>query len=137
MVFTELRIRNRMEDLPAIVAMVEEFGGRFNVPMAAVNDLNLCLDELICNTISYGYPDDRAGAITVRLGYLPGQLQAEIHDDGAAFNPVEAEPPDLSGSVQTRKVGGVGIHFVKELMDDIVYQRVGNENRLKLTKNIG
>jgi serine/threonine-protein kinase RsbW len=137
MVFTELRIKNRMADMSAIVAMVEEFCARFNVPIAAVNDLNLCLDELICNTISYGYPDDRAGAIDVRLGYLPGQLRAEIHDDGVAFNPLEAESPDLSGSVQTRKVGGVGIHFVKELMDDIVYRRVANENQLTLIKNIG
>jgi anti-sigma regulatory factor (Ser/Thr protein kinase) len=136
MIFTELRIRNRMEDMSAVVAMVDEFYARFKIPEAAVNDLNLCLDELICNTISYGYPDDGVGAITVRLVYTPGQLRAEIHDDGVAFNPLEAEPPNLTGSVQTRKVGGVGIHFVKELMDDIVYQRVGDENQLTLTKNI-
>ena len=117
--------------------MVEEFCTRFNVPVFAINDVNLCLDELLSNTISYGYPDSGTGTIRVRLDYLPGHLRVQIHDDAAPFNPVEADPPNLTGSVQTRKVGGVGIHFVKELMDDIVYRRVGKENRLTLTKNIG
>jgi len=132
----EMRIKNRMEDLPVIVSMVERFCAQSRIPSAIANDLNLCLDEILCNIISYGYPEQGAGTIAVRLNYSQGRLEAEIHDDGAAFDPLQAGPPDMSGSVQTRKIGGIGIHFVKELMDDIVYRRVGDENQLLLIKNI-
>ena len=116
--------------------MVEEFGARHDIPAAVVDDLNLCLDEVVCNIISYGYPDNAKGEIAVLLSYLPGEITAEIRDDGAPFDPLQAPPPDLSGTVQTRKVGGIGIYFVKNLMDDVVYRRAGNENRLVLRKNI-
>ena len=132
----EMRIKNRMEDMPEIASMVERFCAQSGIPSAITNDLNLCLDEILCNIISYGYPEQGAGTITVKLNYGRGRLEAEIHDDGMAFDPLQAGPPDTSGTVQTRKIGGIGIHFVKELMDDIVYRRVGDENQLLLIKNI-
>lgn len=132
----QIHIRNRIEETPAIISMVEDFGARHHIPPALVNDLNLCLDEVISNIISYGYPDGAKGGITVLLSYQAGQLTMEIRDDGAPFDPLQAGPPDLSGTVQTRKVGGIGIYFVRQLMDDVVYQRAGAENRLVLRKNI-
>jgi anti-sigma regulatory factor (Ser/Thr protein kinase) len=133
---TQIHIRNRVEEMPAIVSMVEDFGARHHIPPALVNDLNLCLDEVISNIISYGYPGGAKGEITVLLSYQAGQLTTEIRDDGAPFDPSRTDPPDLSGTVQTRKVGGLGIYFVRQLMDDVVYHRAGNENRLMLKKNI-
>jgi serine/threonine-protein kinase RsbW len=133
---TEIRIANRLGDMPAIVSMVEQFGVRHAIPAALVNDLNLCLDEVICNIISYGYPDHGKGEITVRLNYQPGLISTEIHDDGRPFDPLQTAPPDLDGTVQSRKVGGIGIYFVRQLMDDVVYRRVDNQNRLFLRKSI-
>ena len=133
---TQIHIRNRMEEMPAIVSMVEDFGARHHIPPALVNDLNLCLDEVISNIISYGYPSGAKGGITVLLSYQAGQLTTEIRDDGAPFDPLRVNSPDLSGTVQTRKVGGLGIYFLRQLMDDVVYNRAGNENRLMLRKNI-
>jgi serine/threonine-protein kinase RsbW len=136
MACAELRISNRMEDLAAVVSMVEDFGAAHVIAAAVINDINLCLDELLCNIISYGYPDGGAGAITVRLRHQPGQVSVEVADDGRPFDPLQAGPPDLGGTVETRRIGGVGIHFVKELMDDVVYSRVGSENRLTLKKKL-
>ena len=91
---------------------------------------------MLNNVISYGFPDGRASEILVRLSFLPGELFAEVRDKGEAFDPLAADAPDMSGTVQTRKIGGVGIHFVKELMDGMLYTRVDDENRLLLTKKI-
>jgi anti-sigma regulatory factor (Ser/Thr protein kinase) len=132
----ELRIHNRREDMPAIITMVEEFGVKNNIPGAVVNDLNLALDEVLINILSHGYADGATGQILVQLNYQSGELSAEIRDDGKPFDPLQVGPPDLGGTVQTRNVGGLGVHFVRQLMDNVVYARVGNENRLLLIKKI-
>jgi serine/threonine-protein kinase RsbW len=111
-------------------------GAKHSVPAGTVNELNIALDEALNNIISYGYPDSGNGQIMVRLSYQPGEISAEVHDDGKPFDPLQAGAPDLSGTVQTRKMGGVGIHFMRQLMDDVAYARVGNENRLLLKKKI-
>jgi len=131
-----MQIRNRADDMSAIVSMVEGFGLKYRISATVINEINLCLDEVLSNIISYGYPENAEGEITVRLGYEPGRISAEILDDGTPFDPLQAGPPNLSGTAQTREVGGVGIYFVKQLMDDVAYRRVGNRNTLILRKKI-
>jgi serine/threonine-protein kinase RsbW len=133
---TELCITNRLEDMAAVVTMVEDFGAAHSIPNTVINDFNVVLDEVLNNIISYGYPDGGTHEIKVRLTFQPGEVLAEVHDEARAFDPLRAAPPDLSGTLQTRGVGGVGIHFVKTLMDDAVYARVGNENQLLLRKRL-
>src|ERR1017187_7151145 len=132
----EMRIRNRLDELPAIATMVDDFGVKHSIPGVVINELNLVLDEVLSNIISHGYSERTTGQIMVRLNYQPGEISAEVHDDGKPFDPLQAGPPDVSGTVQSRKVGGLGIHFVKELMDNVAYARVGNENRLVVRKKI-
>jgi serine/threonine-protein kinase RsbW len=132
----EISIRNRLEDLPAINTMVENFGTKHSISITAVNDINLVLDEVLSNIILHGYSGNAAGQIIVRLDYKSGEISAEVHDDGKPFDPLQVGPPDVSGEVLKRKVGGLGIHFVKELMDNVSYMRVGNKNRLTMRKKI-
>jgi serine/threonine-protein kinase RsbW len=130
----ELRIKNKMEEMPAIVSMVDGFGVKHGISDRVINEINLALDEILCNIISYGYPHGEPGEIMVRLRYRPGEVTAEIHDDGVSFDPLQAAPPDFAATVNDRKVGGLGITFVKELMDEVAYSRVANQNHLLLTK---
>ena len=130
----ELRIKNKMEEMPAVVSMVEGFGVKHGISDRVINEINLALDEILSNIISYGYPQGETGEIMVRLRHRPGQVTAEIHDDGVSFDPLRAAPPDFAASVADRKVGGLGITFVRELMNEVAYSRVANENRLLLTK---
>jgi serine/threonine-protein kinase RsbW len=132
----ETRIRNRLDELPAIATMVEDFGIKHSISGVAINELNLVLDEVLSNIILHGYSGNATGQIIVRLNYKPGEISAEVHDDGKPFDPLQADSPDVSGTVQSRKVGGLGIHFVKELMDNVAYARVGNENRLVVRKKL-
>ena len=65
-----------------------------------------------------------------------GGLCLCIEDDGKPFNPVEFEAPDMSCSIEECKIGGLGIHIIRKLMDDICYERCEDKNVLKLKKGL-
>lgn len=132
----EARIANRREEMPAIARMVEGFGAEHQVPRAIVNDLNVALDEALSNIIAYGYEPGERGDITVRLTSAAGKIVVEIEDAGRPFDPLQAPAPDLSGSLHERIVGGLGIHFIKNLVDEVTYGRIAEHNRLRLSKRV-
>jgi len=120
--------------MPSIVAMVEIFGAEHAVPRTVVNDLNLALDEALNNIISYAYAIGTEDEISVRILLRPGEIVAEIEDAGNPFDPLAAPAPDFSVPVRGRKPGGLGIHFIKSLMDEVAYIRRTGMNRLRLCK---
>jgi anti-sigma regulatory factor (Ser/Thr protein kinase) len=131
-----LRIGNSLAELEKVVLWVEAFGAEKGLPRQVVNDLNLCLDEVLNNTVSYGYPDRGHHDITVDVGLEGDVLIAEVRDDGMPFDPRQETLANLSVDVRDRKPGGLGIRFVKALMDKIDYVRVGKYNQLTLKKKI-
>jgi serine/threonine-protein kinase RsbW len=131
----ELHIENRLEEIAKVADAVEHLGVEHAIPQNVVNDMNLSLDEVLNNIISYAYAGGVIRTITVRLTIANRELIANIDDDGRPFNPLMATPPDLSGSIKERPVGGLGIHFVKTLMDQVVYVRRDDQNCLELKKS--
>ena len=132
----EARISNRIEDLPIVVELLDRFGEDNDIPVATIDDLNVALDEALSNVIAYAYPADEQGEIVVRLALLPGQVVVEVEDTGAPLDPLAAPPPDLTTPLEERQLGGVGIHFIKTLMDEVSYARIDDKNVLKLTKRL-
>jgi anti-sigma regulatory factor (Ser/Thr protein kinase) len=132
----EARIANRPDEMPTIARMVEGFGAEHRVPRAIVNDLNIALDEALNNIISYGYEPGERSDIMIRLTSAAGEIVVEIEDAGRPFDPVQAPAPDLSGSLRERNVGGLGIHFIKNLVDEVTYDRIAGHNRLRLRKRL-
>jgi serine/threonine-protein kinase RsbW len=130
----ETRIPNRIEVMPSVVAMVETFGAEHGVPRIVVNDLNLALDEALNNIISHAYAPGAEGEIAVRILLRSGEIVAEIEDAGKPFDPLAAPAPDFSVPVRGRKPGGLGIYFMKSLMDHVAYVRRDGMNRLRLCK---
>jgi anti-sigma regulatory factor (Ser/Thr protein kinase) len=133
---TEIKIINRREEMPAVVTMVEGFGIAHGTPAQAVNVINLALDEVLSNIISYGYGPEERGEILIRLAHRPGEILVEVEDTGRPFDPIQAPPPELLADLQSRRVGGLGIHFIKSLMDEVRYIRVDGKNRLQLRKKL-
>lgn len=125
-------IGNSIADMAKVADLVDRFGEEHAIPQRAIINMNVCLDELLNNTISYGYADQNAHDITVELSLTGDKsLSAEISDDAAPFDPREAPPPSFEGAI-----GGLGVHFVRTLMDEIAYARVGNRNVVKITKRL-
>ncbi len=133
---TTLRIANAIGELTRVVAFVEQFGHDQGLPARAVNDLNLCLDEMLTNTISYGYESSAPRVISVSLSADGGYLQAEIEDDAKPFDPRRSTPPELPRDLASRKPGGLGLHFVNSLMDVVDYRWSDGYNRTTLKKSV-
>ena len=133
---TQTRIVNRLEEIRRVAAMVERFGQEHRVPAQVVNDVNVALDEVLSNIVSYAYDSGARSEILVRLAYRPSEMHVDVEDAGRPFDPLQAPPPDLGASLQARPVGGLGIHVIKSLMDEVVYARVDGKNRLHLRKKL-
>ncbi len=128
--------QNELSEISRLGGVVEEFGNNNNLSSALVNSVNLALDEIITNTISYGFKDNDIHFIQLNLKVEGDLLIANIEDDGNPFNPLEKPEVDTSLPLEEKAVGGLGIHLVRKLMDDINYQRVNNKNILTIKKKI-
>lgn len=128
-----LTLKNDLSELSRVAEKIELHGESRGWPMKWVLNLNLSLDELITNTVSYGYQDTDEHEIRVTLTEQTGSLVVVVEDDGTAFNPFTTAPePDLESDVDDRPIGGLGVYFVKTLMDEVAYERVENCNRITL-----
>jgi anti-sigma regulatory factor (Ser/Thr protein kinase) len=130
-----IELRSELSEIIRLAGQVEAFGVRNNVPEIAIGHVNLALDELITNTISYGVVDQGGHRIRVTLRLDFGRLMVEILDDGRPFAPFGGDDPDITQSIEDRPIGGLGIYFVRKLMDHVDYQHVNGQNRVTLIKN--
>ena len=96
----------------------------------------MALDEALSNVVRHGFADRRPHEITVVLTLAIDELRVAIEDDGHSFNPLTAPRPDLDSPLGERRVGGVGVHLIRELMDRVRYERVGGRNRLTMVKRL-
>ena len=64
----------------------------------------------------------------------PGEVKAEVEDDGQPFNPLEAPEADTTKPLEERTIGGLGIHLARKLIDGLEYQRQEGKNLLLLKK---
>ena len=128
-----LTLKNDLSELARIAQEIEAYGESHGWPVKWILNLNISLDELITNIVSYGYQDCEEHEIRVTVSDRGGSLMVVLEDDGSAFNPFTSAPePDLDASIEERKIGGLGVYFVKTLMDEATYERVGNRNRITL-----
>jgi len=132
----KITISNRLDQLEILANALESISGEWGIPMNAALNLNLVLEELITNIIFYGYDDTNEHEINIHFSYDDKIVQIQIEDDGKEFNPLSYAEPDTDLSLDDRKIGGLGIHFVRKIMDDITYIRSDNKNILTLKKNI-
>ena len=115
---------------PALLDAIEAHLAAAGVPQTAAAPVLIAFDEVVSNILDYG----RAASVQVEVRVGGGQVVARIADDGAAFNPIAAETPDTSQSVEDRPIGGLGIHLVRTLMDSVDYDRSSGRNQLRFSK---
>jgi serine/threonine-protein kinase RsbW len=126
---------SELSDIARLAGQVEMFGVRNDVPKLAIAHVNLALDELFTNSMSHGVVDPTSHRIRVTLRLEHGRLLVEALDNGKPFAPFERSGPDLTRSLEEREIGGLGIFFVRKLMDHVDYQHVNGQNRVTLIKN--
>jgi anti-sigma regulatory factor (Ser/Thr protein kinase) len=129
-------LRNNLSELATLCEKMESVGQTLGLSRRCLFEMNLALDELFTNIISYGFQDQSEHFIRVNISADQDVLTVVLEDDGMAFNPVERIPPEVPCTLDECKVGGLGIHLVKNLMDEIVYERRAGLNVLTLKKSI-
>ena len=129
-------IRNRREELERVRDAVDRLGAECRLAAGVVEDMQVALDEVLTNILNYAYTDQGEHQIRIRLRIVDGALEAMVEDDGKPFNPLQIAAPDTQASLRERKIGGVGVHFVKNLMSAVSYDRVDGRNRLVLKRKL-
>ncbi len=125
--------------LPEIAAVNEKFGAfaeEFGVPAPISTKFNLIFDELLSNVITYAYRDDDEHDIEVRMELAGERLTVTITDDGVPFNPLNVETPDIGLPLEDREASGMGIHLVRNLIDDVSYHRRIDKNIMTMVKHL-
>jgi anti-sigma regulatory factor (Ser/Thr protein kinase) len=106
---------------------VADFLRSAGVDARAVHHVALVLEEILTNVATHGgSPDAQA---SIELEVQPDRVSGEIGDCGKPFDPRSAPDPDITTSIEERKIGGLGLHLVRKLTSALDYRRDGKQNR--------
>jgi serine/threonine-protein kinase RsbW len=121
--------------LPVLTRFLNDFWSTAGPPPAELLKFELALEEVFMNVVMHGSP----GACTqveVSVLFSEGRLTLMVENDGPAFDPLRLPAPDVAASLEERKVGGLGVFLVRQMMDDVSYERVAARNQLRMTKRL-
>lgn len=123
----------QLDQLAEAMTFLAAFAADQGMSPERVGEIELVAEEVLVNIINYAYPDG-GGDITVRCASdAAGQVTITFIDSGTAFDPLALPPPDISADIDERRIGGLGVFFVKELSEDVSYARRGDTNQLTIT----
>jgi anti-sigma regulatory factor (Ser/Thr protein kinase) len=131
-----LHVPGTMDAIHPATVQAETWLAEHQVSFEAMYLVSLAIEELVTNCIKYGYQDANGHTIDFLLSVGEGVLSLEVVDDGNPFNPLDAPRPDLSLPPEKRPIGGLGLHLLRELADEMRYERRDGTNRLSLTKRM-
>jgi sigma-B regulation protein RsbU (phosphoserine phosphatase) len=98
--------------------------------------LNLALEEAVTNIILYAYPKGSDGLVDIEAVLREHSIEFIITDSGVPFDPTAAPDADITLPAEERSIGGLGIYIVRQIMDEVRYQRLDDKNVLTMIKNI-
>ena len=130
----EISLVNDLRQIAGVAARIDEFCSARDLAEVAYA-VNLAIDEVLTNTISFGYDDEDLHRIELIVRLEGDMLVVVIVDDSREFDPTQVQDPDVEASVEDREVGGLGLFLVRQMMDGIEYQRRDGCNVMTLTKN--
>jgi serine/threonine-protein kinase RsbW len=144
-----LIVPGRYDQIQVICKFVSAGARQAGLGADAVFHMELCCDEASTNIIEHAYGAEDVGEITVTYEISDKTFTVTLHDDGHPFDPDDVPKPTfppaendssdaaLGDIMKSLKIGGLGIHFMRELMDDVHFSFNGQHgNTLVLTKNI-
>lgn len=129
-------LESSLAELDKLHAVIETFGHLNDMQKKQIFEVNLVLEEIFTNIVSYGHTDDKSHQVEFSVALMDNTIKIGVMDDGVPFNLLEAESVDLDADLEERAVGGLGIHLVRKLMDGVNYQRKDDKNIVNLSKKL-
>jgi serine/threonine-protein kinase RsbW len=130
-----LVVPNEAAQLAVLTAFLKEFWSAAALPVEGSLPFELALEEVFMNVVMHGAPAGSA-RVEVSLHLDGGRLAMTIADDGAPFDPLLLPTPDVTAGLYERRIGGQGVHLVRQMMDSVGYQYDGTRNILTLGRQI-
>ncbi len=99
--------------------------------------IRLALDELVTNSVSYGFSSGVGSGIIIEIALLPNNLCEIIYsDDAPRFDPLVHTIAPTQSSIEEASVGGFGISFVKQMMHEVSYSYENGRNIITMKKKL-
>jgi anti-sigma regulatory factor (Ser/Thr protein kinase) len=135
-----MTLGNDLAEHRRLAAAFARFVAPFDLTEAALTPFEIAFDEVLTNICRYAWTDAGQHVILVEavIDGPAGDATVSITfaDDGVPFDPLATAAPSLDDDIDERRMGGLGIHLVRELMDEVRYVRAGPSNRLTLIKRL-
>jgi anti-sigma regulatory factor (Ser/Thr protein kinase) len=122
--------------LPAATAFLGEFWETADLPPALVFPFELALEEIFMNVVMHGSSGGQTPVVRLAIEASTASIMLTVADNGPAFDPLSLATPDIEAELEDRRIGGLGVHLVREMMDTVSYVREGEFNQLSMTKNL-
>jgi anti-sigma regulatory factor (Ser/Thr protein kinase) len=132
-----LLVHNRLAEIATVTDALEAFAMANGVPETITWRFQLALEELLRNVIAHAYMDDDDHDIDIHFQCFDTKFAATITDGGIPFNPLNAEPPDLSDALDEREIGGLGIHLARNVVEEFEYAWENGNNVVTLQSDFG
>ena len=132
----KLTIVNRIDELERVVRFVDEIANELNLDEEMHMNVGLVLEEMVSNVIFYAYSKDCEETIELSAKSDGQTLTLMLCDNGRAFDPTQSESNDMEADPAERPLGGMGIFIVKNIMNNVNYQRLEGRNLVTMNVNI-
>lgn len=129
----ELELGAVPDRLPEVMDLLARFWEQESLPPGGVSRFELSLEELFLNVALHGVKEGAGPPqVLIRLEHDGHRVQATIEDDGKPFDPFSLDTPDIAAGLHDRPMGGLGVHLVKELMDQVDYRFHEGRNHVRI-----
>jgi len=129
---TQIKLPAKLENLEKLSNPILNFARSHGFDEKQMMQINLALEEILVNVFNYSYQDTE-GDIDIKCGIdRENRFIIEITDSGIPFDITQSTQPDLNSDIPNRKIGGLGIYFVKNIMDDVQYRYEDGKNIVTL-----
>lgn len=134
----KLSVNSSTDNLEVIRNFVTKIANRAKLPTDDIHNIEMAVDEACSNVIEHAYGYNGKKTLTVAINIKEKQFIVDIIDRGMkGFDPNSVKKVNLKEFIERRKRGGLGIHLMRNLMDDVLYfTGANNYNRVRLIKNI-
>ncbi len=133
----QFEIENQLAEISRIAVLLDAFAVYWRWSEKFKHEVNLAVEEVVANIIMYAYPDEKEHRIKLHFEQYDSYLRITIKDDGKHYDWLKNNKEvDVQASIDEREIGGLGIHLLKNIMDEVNYLREENMNVVTLIKKI-
>ena len=129
-------LANDISEITRLYEFIEEVGNDFSLSPDIVFNLNLVLEEAVVNIINYAYPKEEHQYIYLSAKMDDGSIVLVLTDTGKEFDPTMVPDADVTLSAEDRQIGGLGIFLIRQIMNEVRYERIEGKNVLTLEKKL-